>query len=273
VGRESPGVMLGGAMRALGSQTAAAVIALTALVCVVVIAGNGPLRAAPEPYTPSRGELADEIGAVNADFPVPGALPPEVFPPEVWAARPPGLPAWLLWALGTIGVAVAVVLGLQLVRGPMDWRWWRSIGWQWWRLGRRRRRRAAPAASSNAGPAQAERVDEAEVARHAVDAALVPLREPADPRAAVIDAYARMEEVLAGRQLGRQTPEAPREYLRRILREQGMPEESLTTLTALFEEARFSRRPIPRSAPRRAASELQIARVALAEPNHLEEPA
>jgi hypothetical protein len=259
-------------MRALGSQTVAAVIALTALVCVVVIAGNGPLRTPPEPYTPSRGELADEIGAVTADFPVPGALPPEVFPPEVWAADPPGLPVWLLWALGTVGVAIAVVLGLRLVRGPMDWHWWRFIGWRWWRLGRRRRR-AKQAVSSNTEPAQPGRVDETQVPRHAVAAALVPLREPADPRAAVIEAYARMEQVLSDRQLGRHTPEAPREYLRRILREQGMPEESLTTLTALFEEARFSRRPIPRSAPRRAASELEIARAALAEPNHLEEPA
>ena len=110
--------------------------------------------------------------------------------------------------------------------------------------------------------------DEAAVAREAVDAALAPLREPADPRAAVIEAYARMEHVLAERELGRRTAEAPREYLRRVMREQGMPEESLTTLTALFEEARFSRHPIPESAPRRAASELQTARAALAAATH-----
>jgi hypothetical protein len=45
------------------------------------------------------------------------------------------------------------------------------------------------------------------------------------------------------------------------MREQGMPEASLT---ALFEEARFSRHPIPESAPRRAASELDAARAVLA---------
>ncbi len=84
-----------------------------------------------------------------------------------------------------------------------------------------------------------------------------PLRNPADPRDAVIAAYARMEKTLAGRELGRRTPEAPREYLARVLREQGMPERSLTTLTALFEEARFSIHPIPRSAPRRALRELE----------------
>jgi hypothetical protein len=110
--------------------------------------------------------------------------------------------------------------------------------------------------------------DDAEVAREVVDAALAPLREPADPRAAVIEAYARMENVLAERELGRRIPEAPREYLRRVMREQGMPQESLATLTALFEEARFSRHPIPESAPRRAASELQTARVALAAVTH-----
>ena len=48
------------------------------------------------------------------------------------------------------------------------------------------------------------------------------------------------------------------------MRDQGMPEQSLTALTALFEEARFSRHPIPESARRRAASELNAARDALA---------
>ena len=91
-----------------------------------------------------------------------------------------------------------------------------------------------------------------------------PLRDPADPRTAVIGAYARMEQVLAERELARRTPEAPREYLARVLRQQGMPERSLTTLTALFEEARFSLHVIPQSAPRRALSELENARVALA---------
>ena len=79
----------------------------------------------------------------------------------------------------------------------------------------------------------------------------------------MIAAYARMELVLAARELGRRTPEAPREYLGRVLREQGMPERSLTTLTALFEEARFSRHPIPQSAPRRALGALENARAAL----------
>ena len=48
------------------------------------------------------------------------------------------------------------------------------------------------------------------------------------------------------------------------MREQGIPQDSLTTLTALFEEARFSRHPIADSQPRRAANELASARAALA---------
>ena len=106
--------------------------------------------------------------------------------------------------------------------------------------------------------------DDALVARQALDAALAPLHEPADPRAAVIEAYARMEQVLAERELGRRAPEAPREYLQRVLVAEGVPETSLTSLTALFEEARFSRHPIPESVSRHAANELQAARVALA---------
>ena len=109
-------------------------------------------------------------------------------------------------------------------------------------------------------PSPADAEADAEVARRALDSALVALREPADPRGAVIEAYARMEEVLASRELGRRIPEAPREYLSRVLREQGMPERSLTTLTELFEEARFSPHPIPTSTSDQARRELESAR-------------
>jgi hypothetical protein len=73
-----------------------------------------------------------------------------------------------------------------------------------------------------------------------------------------------MQRVLAERELGRRSPEAPREYLARVLGEGGMPEGSLTTLTEMFEEARFSLHPIPDSAPRRALGELERTRSALA---------
>jgi Domain of unknown function (DUF4129) len=249
-------------MRVPGVRAAAAVIVLTALVCVVAVAGDGPIRERPEPYVPSRSELI-EVGVITSDFPVPGALPPEVFPPEAYGLGPPGPPAWLWWMLGAIGAAAVGWVAVRIVRELMRIRW-RLPRLGDWRRRWRQRARTAPDESPATEPARLVD-DEAEVARAAVDAALAPLREPADPRAAVIEAYARMEHVLAERELGRRTPEAPREYLRRVMREQGMPEESLTTLTALFEEARFSRHPIPESAPRRAASELQSARAALAE--------
>jgi len=102
------------------------------------------------------------------------------------------------------------------------------------------------------------------VVQRALHAASAPLRDPADPRAAVIEAYARMEQVLAERDLGRRAPEAPREYLTRVLGTDGAPQRSLATITALFEEARFSRHPISQSARRRALGELENARAALA---------
>jgi hypothetical protein len=255
-------------MRVTAVRTAAAVIVLTALVCVVAAAGDGPIRQRPEPYVPSRTELI-EIGVITSDYPIPGQLPPDVFPPEGYGLGPPGPPTWLWWLLGAIAAValgwVAVRNGRELMR--IRWRLPRLRGWRWrWRW--RRRARTVRDEPPTTEPALVVHDNEADVARDAVDAALVALREPADPRAAVIEAYARMEQVLAERELGRRKPEAPREYLRRVMREQGMPAESLTTLTALFEEARFSRHPIPESAPRHATRELQTARAVLAAETH-----
>lgn len=236
-------------MSATGPRIAAAVITLTMLICVVVVAGDGPVGGGdrtPEPYVPTEEDLR-EIGVITDDFPVPGALPPEVFPVEAWGISPPGPPAWLPWAL------VAIVLLWAAVRLAIEVRSGR-IGW-------RPRRRAAP----NEAAVEAAHEDDAVVAREALAAAFVPLSEPADPRAAVIEAYVRLEHVLAAHRLGRRASEAPREYLRRVLGEQDVPADSLATLTALFEEARFSRHPIPESAPRRAARELASARAALGE--------
>jgi Domain of unknown function (DUF4129) len=226
--------MLAVAMSASRTRTAAAVVVLTTLICVVAAVGDGPIEGGggtPAPYVPSRGDLV-EVGVITDDFPVPGALPPEVFPPEAWGIRPPGPPAWLPWALVTL---VLLWLGVRLAREPPNWR----IG----------RRRAEP---------EIARPEEDELAtRRAVKAALVPLHEPADPRAAVIEAYARMERVLAERELGRRASEAPREYLRRVLGVRGASEASLTTLTELFEEARFSRHPVTESDARKAERELR----------------
>jgi Domain of unknown function (DUF4129) len=239
-------------MHAVGLRTAVAAIGLTLLLCVVAIGGREPLRGSTEEPGP-RQEVAKNVTVVppTRGFPVPGALPPE----EFFIEEEPGPPPWLRWAtvcLALAGIATAGVVFVRNFRG--------------WGVRRRGRHRAAAdeADAPEADSATTATEDDAEVARRAVEAALEPLREPTDPRGAVIAAYARLEKVLAERDLGRRTPEAPREYLARVLGEQGMPERSLTTLTSLFEEARFSVHPIPESAPRRAQNELENARGALA---------
>ena len=233
----------------MGSRTVAVVTALTMLVCVVAIAGSEPLRgtAGRPPATPPRPP--QPVVTPPPEFPVPGALPPEVFVVE---PEDDSLPAWLRGTIALTGVLAAAVL---LVRERRRW------GGR--RRGRRSLRPRAPQ-TTVAEPSNDDTEDDTELARRAVDAALARLGQPADPRAAVIEAYARMEGVLAERELGRRTPEAPREYLGRVLRERGIPERALTTLTALFEEARFSLHPISESASGRAVSELENARVALA---------
>jgi Domain of unknown function (DUF4129) len=239
-------------MHAVGSRTAAAGIVLTILFCVVAIGGSEPLRG-PKPEADRRGEVADNVTVIPPaqGFPVPGALPPEVFVVEEETGAPP----WLRWVIALLALTGVAAAGVLFVRNFPGWGW------------RRRKQDRVPQPESEpeeAEPPTQTGEDEAVVARRAVEAALEPLRDPTDPRSAVIAAYARMETVLAERELGRRTPEAPREYLARVLGEGGMPERSLTTLTDLFEEARFSLHPIPESAPQRARGELEQARAALA---------
>src|SRR3954453_13563797 len=132
-------------MRVWHVRTAAAVIALTALACVVAAAGDAPIRETPEPYVPSRSELV-EIGMINAHYPIPGQLPPEVFPPEAFGLGPPAAPAWLPWLLGGSGAAAIIGLATWLVRqrARIHWRWPRFGGW---------RRRSRPPTAPGDSPA------------------------------------------------------------------------------------------------------------------------
>src|SRR5205823_10734054 len=80
------------------------------------------------------------------------------------------------------------------------------------------------------------RVAVAAGARDAAAAAAI----PADPRAAVLAAYARMEAALASVGLARRPSDAPREYLARLEAGLGGGRAPAARLTALFERARFS---------------------------------
>jgi hypothetical protein len=70
------------------------------------------------------------------------------------------------------------------------------------------------------------------------------LESEPDARRAVIAAYARMEAVLARNGLRRRPSETPLEYLRRILLGITSRGDSVSRLTSLFEQAKFSRHTI-----------------------------
>jgi Domain of unknown function (DUF4129) len=78
----------------------------------------------------------------------------------------------------------------------------------------------------------------------AVDDSLDDLRAEADPRRAVIAAYARMERALDGQGLPRRRSEAPLEYLGRVLATLRVRSSAVLALTELFERAKFSRHEI-----------------------------
>ncbi len=117
----------------------------------------------------------------------------------------------------------------------------------------------APVRGRKPEPAPAE-----DAARSAVDASLDAIESEPDPRRAVIAAYRRMELALSEAGQPRHAPESPREYLRRALGSLEVSAGPLTTLTGLFERARFSTRrigPVQRDeaigALRRMRDELQ----------------
>ncbi|HEU5207147.1 MAG TPA: DUF4129 domain-containing protein [Gaiellaceae bacterium] len=91
--------------------------------------------------------------------------------------------------------------------------------------------------SGHARNPQAELVEELAAA---VDDALDGLRAEADPRRAVIAAYARLERVLAANGVTRLPSETPDEYLVRVLGALELTPDAIGRLTALFTRAKFS---------------------------------
>jgi hypothetical protein len=113
-----------------------------------------------------------------------------------------------------------------------------------------RRRRAVPL--QNATVAE-------ELAAEITDA-IDDLEAEPDARRAVIAAYARMEGVLARHGLRRRPSETPLEYLRRILLGLTARADAVTRLTALFEQAKFSRHEIDSTMKRDAIGALRVIR-------------
>ena len=82
------------------------------------------------------------------------------------------------------------------------------------------------------------------------------LRREADPRRAVIAAYARMERVLAQNGHPRHASEAPFEYLARTLSRLRVRAAAIGDLTELFERAKFSTHEIDQAMKERAIAAL-----------------
>lgn len=99
-----------------------------------------------------------------------------------------------------------------------------------WYLSYRARRRRLEPMSESFLPALADVLEET----------LDDLRAEADPRRAVIAAYARMERALAAYGLPRSPAEAPDEYLHRIFSDLDVSRRATARLTALFSWAKFS---------------------------------
>ena len=99
-----------------------------------------------------------------------------------------------------------------------------------------------------------------------VQEVITDLRAEPDPRRAVIAAYARMERVLAARGAARRPSEAPLEYMSRALNSLSARAPEIRRLTALFEVARFSIRPVDQTMKGEAIAALESIRDGLTSP-------
>ena len=84
------------------------------------------------------------------------------------------------------------------------------------------------------------RIDLAQELAVVLDDTLDDHRAEADPRRAIIAAYARLERVLAANGVARHASETSDEYLVRVLHDLELTPDAIGRLTALFREAKFS---------------------------------
>ena len=94
----------------------------------------------------------------------------------------------------------------------------------------------------------------------ALEEAVDDLRSEADPRRAIIAAYARMERVLAASGAPKQATETADEYLERVLLELAPESDAVARLTNLFSQAKFSHHEIDVTMKEEAIDALELIR-------------
>jgi Domain of unknown function (DUF4129) len=93
-----------------------------------------------------------------------------------------------------------------------------------------------------------------------LDETLDDLRAEADPRRAIIAAYARLERVLAANGIARRASETADEYLARVLSNLELDSGAVERLTALFERAKFSQHDVDTAMKEEAIGALEQVR-------------
>ena len=93
-----------------------------------------------------------------------------------------------------------------------------------------------------------------------LDETLDDLRAEADPRRAIIAAYARLERVLAANGIPRRASETSDEYLARVLSNLDLDSGAVERLTALFTRAKFSQHDVDMAMKEEAIGALEQAR-------------
>lgn len=93
-----------------------------------------------------------------------------------------------------------------------------------------------------------------------LDVTLDDLRAEADPRRAIIAAYARLERVLGANGIPRREAETPNEYLPRVLSDLELTSGAVERLTALFTRAKFSQHDVDTAMKEEAIGALEQVR-------------
>lgn len=115
-------------------------------------------------------------------------------------------------------------------------------------------------AERRAGQGQTSRISLAAQLESALDESLDDLRAEADPRKAIIAAYARLERVLSANGVPRRTAETSDEYLPRVLHDLDLDSGAIERLTALFTRAKFSQHDVDTAMKEEAIGALEQVR-------------